>query len=38
VERPPDEDLRGEAVVSCCTAMQEVYKAIGRVADQAFTC
>src|SRR5271157_5417980 len=33
---PPDDDLPGEAIVGCCPAMQEVYKAIGRVADQTF--
>src|SRR5437588_3332975 len=32
----PDDDQPGEAVVGSCPAMQEVYKAIGRVADQAF--
>src|SRR5262245_43611129 len=32
----PDDDQPGEAVVGFCPAMQEVYKAIGRVADQAF--
>ena len=35
-ETPPDDDLPGEALVGCCPAMQEVYKAIGRVADQTF--
>ena len=35
-ETPPDNDLPGEAIVGCCPAMQEVYKAIGRVADQTF--
>jgi two-component system nitrogen regulation response regulator GlnG len=35
-ETPPDDDLPGEAIVGCCSAMQEVYKAIGRVADQTF--
>src|SRR5947199_9764649 len=33
---PPDEELPGEAIIGCCPAMQEVYKAIGRVADQTF--
>jgi two-component system nitrogen regulation response regulator GlnG len=36
---PPDDDQRGgpgEAIVGSCPAMQEVYKAIGRVADQTF--
>src|SRR5262245_5634466 len=32
----PDDDQPGEAVVGFCPAMQEVYKAIGRVADQTF--
>ncbi len=36
VRTPPDEDQPGEAIVGCCPAMQEVYKAIGRVADQTF--
>src|SRR5947199_1199124 len=36
VGTPPDADQPGEAVVGSCPAMQEVYKAIGRVADQAF--
>src|SRR6516164_2707236 len=36
-ETPPDDDLPGEAIVGCCPAMQEAYKAIGRVADQAFS-
>src|SRR5215472_15614881 len=36
VRTPPDEDQPGEAVVGSCPAMQEVYKAIGRVADQTF--
>ena len=35
-ETPPDDDRPGEAIVGCCPAMQEVYKAIGRVADQTF--
>src|SRR4051795_10309435 len=34
-ETPPD-DLQGEAIVGSCPAMQEVYKAIGRVADHTF--
>src|SRR5215468_8528677 len=33
---PPEDDQPGEAIVGSCSAMQEVYKAIGRVADQAF--
>src|SRR5271165_1710199 len=33
---PPDDDLPGEAIVGCCPALQEVFKAIGRVADQTF--
>src|SRR4051794_26967167 len=33
---PPDDDQPSEAVVGSCPAMQELYKAIGRVADQAF--
>src|SRR3954467_4667849 len=32
----PDDDQPGEAIIGCCAAMQEVYKAIGRVADQNF--
>src|ERR1700758_2009757 len=32
----PDDDQPGEAIVGSCPAMQEVYKAIGRVADQRF--
>src|SRR5579864_3042262 len=36
VRTPPDEDQPGEAIVGSCAAMQEVYKAIGRVADQTF--
>src|SRR3984957_5682076 len=35
-ETPPDEELPGEAIVGSCPAMQDVYKAIGRVADQTF--
>ena len=35
-ESPPDDDRPGDAIVGCCPAMQEVYKAIGRVADQTF--
>jgi two-component system nitrogen regulation response regulator GlnG len=31
-----DDDVVGDAFIGCCPAMQEVYKAIGRVADQAF--
>ncbi len=33
VEAPPDEDVAG-AIVGSCPAMQEVYKAVGRVAAQ----
>src|SRR5262249_61794508 len=33
---PPGDDRPGEAIIGSCPAMQEVYKAIGRVADQAF--
>src|SRR5215467_5126609 len=33
---PPDEELPGEAIIGSCPVMQEAYKAIGRVADQAF--
>src|SRR6516225_9102168 len=36
VGTPPDYDQPGEAIVGSCPAMQEVYKAIGRVADQTF--
>ena len=36
VRTPPDDDQPGEAIVGSCPAMQEVYKAIGRVADQTF--
>jgi two-component system nitrogen regulation response regulator GlnG len=36
MEAPPEEDLAGDAIVGSCPAMQEVYKAIGRVADQSF--
>ena len=35
-ETPPDEEFRGEATIGCCPAMQEAFKAIGRVADQSF--
>jgi two-component system nitrogen regulation response regulator GlnG len=35
-EIPPEGDQPGEAIVGCCPAMQEVYKAIGLVADQSF--
>src|SRR5437588_8472850 len=35
-ETPPDDELPGEAIIGCCPGMQEAYKAIGRVADQAF--
>jgi two-component system nitrogen regulation response regulator GlnG len=33
---PPDSDQPVEPIVGACPAMQEVYKAIGRVADQTF--
>src|ERR1700731_1054483 len=36
VGTPPDDDQPGKAIVGSCPAMQEVYKAIGRVADQTF--
>ncbi len=36
VGTPPDDNPPGEAIVGSCPAMQEVYKAIGRVADQTF--
>src|SRR5262245_17788866 len=36
VRTPPQEDQPGEAIIGSCPAMQEVYKAIGRVADQTF--
>jgi DNA-binding NtrC family response regulator len=36
VQTPPDEDQPGEAIIGSCPAMQEVYKAIGCVADQTF--
>jgi two-component system nitrogen regulation response regulator GlnG len=36
VRTPPDDDQPGEAIIGGCPAMQEVYKAIGRVADQTF--
>jgi two-component system nitrogen regulation response regulator GlnG len=36
VGTPPDDDQSGEAIVGSCPSMQEVYKAIGRVADQTF--
>src|SRR6516225_5832943 len=36
VGTPPGDDRPGEAIIGTCPAMQEVYKAIGRVADQAF--
>jgi DNA-binding NtrC family response regulator len=35
-DAPPDDGLPGDAIVGCSPAMQEVYKAIGRVADQTF--
>ena len=34
VGTPPEDDQAGEAIVGSCPPMQEVYKAIGRVADQ----
>src|SRR6516225_573519 len=36
VDTPPADDQAGEAIVGACPAVQEVYKAIGRVADQTF--
>jgi DNA-binding NtrC family response regulator len=36
VGTPSDDDQPGEAIVGSCPAMQGVYKAIGRVADQTF--
>jgi two-component system nitrogen regulation response regulator GlnG len=36
VQAPSNEDQPGEAIVGSCPAMQGVYKAIGRVADQTF--
>src|SRR5215471_7488197 len=36
VGTPPGDDRPGEAIIGSCPAMQEVYKAIGRVADQTF--
>jgi two-component system nitrogen regulation response regulator GlnG len=36
VGTPPDDEPAGEAIVGSSRAMQEVYKAIGRVADQTF--
>jgi two-component system nitrogen regulation response regulator GlnG len=36
VATPPDDDQPGKAIIGSCPAMQEVYKAIGRVADQTF--
>src|SRR5262249_46543132 len=36
VQAPPDDDIVGDAFIGCCPAMQEVYKSIGRVADQVF--
>ena len=35
-ETPVDDDFSGEVIIGCCPAMQEICKAIGRVADQAF--
>ncbi len=34
VETPDDGDLSGDSILGSCPAMQEVYKAIGRVASQ----
>src|SRR5690242_20109859 len=36
VGTPPDDDEPGKAIIGFCPAMQEVYKAIGLVADQTF--
>jgi two-component system nitrogen regulation response regulator GlnG len=36
VGTPPDDGQPGKAIIGSCPAMQEVYKAIGRVADQTF--
>jgi DNA-binding NtrC family response regulator len=36
VGTPPDDDQPGKAIIGSSLAMQEVYKAIGRVADQTF--
>src|SRR5437899_4701522 len=36
VATPPDDDQPGKAIVGSCPAMQEGYKAIGRVAHQTF--
>src|SRR4029077_20126408 len=36
VAETPDEELHAEAIIGSCPAMQEAYKAIGRVADQTF--
>jgi two-component system nitrogen regulation response regulator GlnG len=33
-ENPPSADEPGDAIIGCCPAMREVYKAIGRVAGQ----
>ena len=35
-ETPADDDLPGEVLVGCCPAMEGVFKAVGRVADQTF--
>ena len=35
-ETPVDDDFSGEVIIGCCPAMQEIYKAIGRVAGQTF--
>jgi DNA-binding NtrC family response regulator len=36
-ETSTSDDLQQETIVGCCPAMQEVYKAVGRVADQNFS-
>jgi DNA-binding NtrC family response regulator len=33
---PPDDDQPGKAIIGSCRSMQDLYKAIGRVADQTF--
>ena len=35
-ETLPADEAPGEPIIGCCPGMQEAYKAIGRVADQAF--
>ena len=35
-QTPVDDDQTGETIVGCCPAMLDVYKFIGRVADQSF--